>query len=94
LSYPESLWYTYNKCLYSDYFVLVLVLPLRSSTGPAWLVIHVWIYIKLYSNLTLPLACGENNIHLNYFSFHLNTHQNSCTVDLSISLTMGKMTAV
>ncbi len=25
LAYPESLWYTYNKCLYSDYFRLVRV---------------------------------------------------------------------
>ncbi len=36
LAYPESLRYTYNKCLYSDYFKLVL---LRSNPVPAWLII-------------------------------------------------------
>ncbi len=41
LACPESLRYTYNKCLYSDYLDWFGYVPLRSSPVPAWFVIDI-----------------------------------------------------
>ncbi len=41
LACPESLRYTYNKCLYSDYFRLVWVGTAAEYPVPAWFVIDM-----------------------------------------------------